>query len=128
MLEIFKAHKHQRSRPFYCELFKAADVTRRQGLISKDATNYGTSGHLTAYLEDGRLIIRLQGDSTYTVEAPGLSANQGYDVRFLFGSSGMKLCVNDTLVDADDYPGGIGMNYESLVIGANAWASSNQIA
>ena len=103
--------------------FTAADTDGTQALISKDAKYFGEGGHLTVYLESDQLVARLQGrDASYI-----LSSQKGYikpgektTATVEFGGEGMRLLVNSTLVDSNDYIGGIEDNTEPIVLGASA--------
>ncbi len=112
--------------------FKADNVNNRQGLVSKDSANYDSGGHFLAYLESGRLKIRLQSTSnTYSLESGNLSTDQWYDARFAFGPNGMELYVDNVLVDTNSYSGGLGSssggsgNFEPVVLGGNSWGSDD---
>ncbi|MEL7485178.1 MAG: hypothetical protein AAFN41_12620, partial [Planctomycetota bacterium] len=48
--------------------FNPDDASQRQGLFSKDSTNFDDGGHLTVWVDDGRVEVRLQSDSSsYTL-------------------------------------------------------------
>ncbi|MBL6948895.1 MAG: hypothetical protein ISR51_09500, partial [Rhodospirillales bacterium] len=106
--------------------FNSDDVDDRQGLFSKDSSGYDEGGHLTGYIDDGEVKIRLQsGEDSYWVDGGSLSDNTWHQVTFNFGEGGMELYVDGQLVDTNDYTGGIENNTEPMVIGANAWSSSD---
>jgi hypothetical protein len=115
--------------------FKAEDLSGDQALFSKDSNGYDTGGHLTIFLNNSTLKARLQSTTTsYELSQSGISADTWYHVAVSFGSSGMKLIVNGTIVDTDAYTGGLGTsssgvgNMEPIVIGAGSWGSGNQTA
>ena len=105
--------------------FQADDVTGRHALFSKDARDFGTGGHLTAFVEDGRIKVRLQSEteSYYVWSEPMLVTGETYDLAVTFGLDGLRIDLNGETVgwnrEATD---GIELNTESLVIGANTWA------
>ncbi|NQV84683.1 MAG: hypothetical protein HQ494_12790, partial [Rhodospirillales bacterium] len=102
------------------------DVDDRQGLFSKDSSGYDDGGHLTGYIDDGEVKIRLQsGEDSFWVDGGSLSDNTWHQITFNFGEGGMELYVDGELVDTNDYTGGIENNTEPMVIGANAWSSSD---
>jgi hypothetical protein len=112
--------------------FQADSVFNHQGLFSKDSYYYGDGGHLTVYLEGGYLIGRLQStDRTYWVETR-VNSDQAYDVALTFGDRGLELWLDGNLASTNNYTGGLGTssqgsgNRESIVLGANQWASSYQ--
>ena len=43
--------------------FTADSTVEKQGLFSKDHSGYQDGGHLTAFIVDGRVKVRLQNDS-----------------------------------------------------------------
>ncbi|MDA0867130.1 MAG: hypothetical protein O2890_12080, partial [Cyanobacteria bacterium] len=57
-----------------------------------------------------------------------------YDVAITFGTRGLELWLNGSLVDNDSYTGGLGTNsggignYEPIVLGADQWNSGDLIA
>ena len=106
--------------------FNADILTTRQGILTKDASGYGTGGHVAVLLEGNDLIVRLQSATeTFVVSAPdAIVAGADYHVALSFGPGGMQLYLNGALVDTDAYTGGLVGNTEPIVIGANDWASS----
>ncbi|GAB5495479.1 MAG: hypothetical protein Phyf2KO_05590 [Phycisphaerales bacterium] len=116
--------------------FNADSVSGTQGLLSKDSTNYDDGGHLTVWVKDGEVEVRLQSTTqSYTVRSDvDLVAGQEYDVDVSFGSDGLKLFVDGELADSDSYTGGLGTssggsgNAEPIVLGANAWQSGDETA
>ena len=103
--------------------FTPSAVSGTQGLVSKDAKYFGEGGHFTMYLEDGKLVARLQDkEASYTVETPPGSIRPGEDTTASveFGFDGMRLILNGQLADTNSYVGGISENSEPLVIGASA--------
>ena len=115
--------------------FKPDVLSGHQGLFSKDSQDYDTGGHLHVYTEGSVLKARIQStNADYTVESTGLSVGSWYHVVVSFGADGLKLYRNGTLVDSDDYTGGIGSNsggignHEPIVFGANTWLSGDESA
>jgi hypothetical protein len=97
-------------------------VTDRQGLFCKDASGYGTGGHLCIAIVNGQIEARIQDDSTTLAEILGgtvvdSTLNQ---VALEFGTVGFRLWVNGAMVASDPTNGGIANNTEALRIGANA--------
>ena len=106
--------------------FNSDDVDDKQGLFSKDSSGYDDGGHLTAFVDDGEVRVRLQsGEDSFWVDGGNLSDNTWHQVTFNWGEGGMELYVDGELVDTNDYTGGIENNTEPLVIGANSWASDD---
>lgn len=115
--------------------FRTDNRNQTQGLFSKDSNGYDDGGHLTMRLTSGRVNVRLQStNQSYEVQSGMINNDTWYHVLFQFGSSGMKLYINGTLVDDDDYTGGLGTssggdgNHEPIVVGANSWGSGNGVA
>ncbi len=72
--------------------FVANDVSGRHTLFSKDARDYGEGGHLTAFLRDGRIEVRLQDteQSVYvTSNSQYLRAGGGTPCRRQFRQRGL---------------------------------------
>ncbi|MEM7770289.1 MAG: NF038122 family metalloprotease, partial [Cyanobacteria bacterium P01_A01_bin.37] len=114
--------------------FQADEVSTTQGLFSKDSEYYDDGGHLTVYLESGKLVARLQSKSTTHYVSTTVNDGQDYDVAVTFGSRGFELWLNGTRVDTNSYTGGLGTNsggignYEPIVLGASQVQSGNQVA
>jgi hypothetical protein len=109
--------------------FRADDVNRSQGILSKDASGFGDGGHLTMSLDDGKIVVRLQS-TTESYEVRGAATtNRWTHVAFMFGNEGMRLFVNGELTDSNAYAGGLGEssggsgNHEPLVFGASTMTS-----
>ncbi|HAI11857.1 MAG TPA: hypothetical protein DCM28_09145, partial [Phycisphaerales bacterium] len=103
-----------------------------KAFFSKDSTSYDTGGHLTMWVWDNKITVRLQSTNTsYWVESSDITTNNWYHVVFSWGDGGMKLFVNGQLEDTHEYAGGLGTNsggngnYEPIVLGANSWDSNN---
>jgi hypothetical protein len=115
--------------------FRLASTAADAGLFSKDSHGFDTGGHLTARIAGGRVVVRLQSTSSdHVVSSSDVSVNEWHQVAFTFGSAGMKLYLDDQLIDTDGYTGGTGTtsggtgNYEPIVLAANSWASDDQLA
>ena len=106
--------------------FTADDVGGRNALFSRDARGYGSGGHLTALVNNGRLEVRLQSESesvTLRSDSGSILACQEYHFAITFGAEGFRLFLDGQVVDAEPaFTGGMENNSESLVIGANTWA------
>ncbi|NET35261.1 MAG: hypothetical protein F6K19_25075 [Cyanothece sp. SIO1E1] len=100
--------------------------SNRDTLFSKDATLFGDGGHLTAYVQDGKVSVRLQSDSASRTLTSGdmtIVAGEAYDFAFSFGDEGARLMLNGVEIDAaPDFTVGLSSNHESLAIGANTWS------
>jgi hypothetical protein len=110
--------------------FSTDNPEQTQGILSKDASYFGNGGHFTAYVEDKKLIVRLQSDDkSYTVETSNDAIQSGVENHVIasFGSEGLKLIFNGKLVDTNAYTGGLAGNEEPLVLGASAvYSDDNQ--
>ena len=93
-------------------------------LFSKDASGQEHGGHLTAYVADGRIKVRLQqqgdgGKWLYGAEG-SIVADQQYHVAVTFGANGFRLYINGQLHDLElEYTQGIDTNPEPIAIGAS---------
>lgn len=114
--------------------FRANDLSGTQGLIAKDATNYGTGGHLRVITANSKLQVRLQSTSASKYvesSSSALSANTWHHVALGFGAGGLQLYLDGTLVDSDSYSGGLGTssggdgNEEPWTFGVDQWTSSS---
>ncbi|MAE63181.1 MAG: hypothetical protein CMJ18_02810 [Phycisphaeraceae bacterium] len=113
--------------------FRADDVDRLQGLFSKDSSGYDHGGHVHIYLQDGHVKVRLQSHnhSHYISSSSPIAARTWYHAAFTFGSGGMKLYLNGSLVAQADYNGGLGTssggsgNTEPIALGASTVTSGN---
>ncbi|RDD62279.1 Ig-like domain-containing protein [Ferruginivarius sediminum] len=112
--------------------FTADTVSGRQGLFSKDSKGNDDGGHLTVLIENGDLVARLQSDGSVNVPAltatNAITAGQTHHVAITFGDTGLKLYVDGELAGEASYTGGIAPNLEPIVIGANQWASGDNVA
>ena len=105
--------------------FTADSTAGRQGLFSKDASYYGDGGHLTVWLQHGKIVARLQSeDASHTVSGGTIRAGESADLAVSFGPGGLMLYVDGERVDSDPYDGGLVGNREPIVLGASQWASS----
>jgi hypothetical protein len=106
--------------------FTAHDVSGRNTLFSKDARGYQDGGHVTAFVRDGRLEVRLQSETesvTLQSEPGSIRAGEDYHVAISFGAEGFQIYLDGNRVDSEpEFTGGIEQNAESLVLGANTWA------
>ena len=74
--------------------------------------------------------MRLQSTnrSNFITSSVPVSANTDHDVQFDFGSGGMQLYLDGTLVGSNDFTGGIAGNDEPIVLGALQRRSGNAVA
>ena len=110
--------------------FYADSTSGYQGLIAKDATNYGTGGHFRVYLNGSRLECRLQSTtySNYVYSSSGaVSTGRWHHVAVGFGGQGLRLYLDGVQVDAHHYYGGLGTssggagNHEPWTFGVDQW-------
>ena len=103
----------------------ADSVSGLQGLLSKDHTGYGDGGHITVWLDDGEIRVRLQSEKgSFQLRGGTLTDGQEEDIAITFGPEGMQLYVGGVLADQNSYKGGLVGNTEALVVGASQWGSS----
>ncbi|MHC5024035.1 MAG: fibro-slime domain-containing protein [Planctomycetota bacterium] len=115
--------------------FNAQNSTSTQGLVTKDSTNYDTGGHFSVFVENGKVRWRLQSTSaTYFIESPAgsIKPDEWHHVSASFGSLGMRLYLDGTLVDTNAaYTGGLGPssggagNFEPWAFGVSTWNSAD---
>ncbi|MEO0530612.1 MAG: LamG-like jellyroll fold domain-containing protein [Planctomycetota bacterium] len=103
--------------------FSVDDATTKQTLFSKDHREYQDGGHLTAWVNDGRVEVRLQSDSrsVHLRSAIGsIMPGQEHHVAVSFGDEGVRLFVDGLIADGKaDFTQGIAPNENSLVIGGS---------
>lgn len=113
--------------------FNSGDLSGDHGLFSKDSSDFDEGGHIHVYTDGDELKVRLQStDSSHEVSSGDvLSTNQWYHVVVTFGGRGLRLYLDGSEMDTDDYTGGLGTssggtgNAEPLVLGANTWGSGD---
>jgi hypothetical protein len=99
-------------------------VLKDRGLFSKDSQGFDSGGHLTIFTDESRKIkVRLQSTDNhyYVLGANPVVLYTWYLLTFTFGPGGMRLYINDALVDDDPYTGGLIGNHEPLALGFNTW-------
>jgi Ca2+-binding RTX toxin-like protein len=105
--------------------FTADNAYRRQGLFSKDASGYKDGGHLTAFVNDGRVEVRLQSTSQSAwikTVSGSVSAGTEYHLAVTFGPDGFWAYLNGRMVGwHPEFDQDIAANAENLVIGASNW-------
>ena len=73
--------------------FTADDVSGQSALFSKDASGQETGGHLTAFVKDGRVKVRLQSTEQsqwlQTAEA-SVQPGEEYRLAVTFGTGGFS--------------------------------------
>ncbi|WP_340110478.1 LamG-like jellyroll fold domain-containing protein [Pikeienuella sp. HZG-20] len=96
----------------------------RQGLFSKDHEYFGDGGHFTVWIDNGKILARLQSeDSSYELRGGDVNAGEPVSVAVTFGAGGFELYVDGEMVDRNDYTGGLQGNQEPIVVGASQWAA-----
>ena len=105
--------------------FMADTLSDYQVLFSKDASGYGSGGHVTAYVNSlGNLTVRLQdADKSYYFEVDGaIRAGMEYDFALSFGGSGAELYLNGARVAYDtELVIDLSDNTEALILGGGGW-------
>lgn len=97
-----------------------------QGLLSKDASGFGSGGHLTLSLQDSRVVARLQSrKASFEVRSETIPLRHWSHIAFCFGPGGMQLYVNGNRVGSADFEGGLADNHEPLAIAASTMQSES---
>ena len=104
--------------------FTADNVDERQALFSKDASGYQDGGHLTAFVHDGRIEVRLQStQQSVWLKAGEIEAGQEHHLTVTFGDDGFWVYVDGRMAAWNtEFTQGLETNSENLAIGANTWA------
>lgn len=115
--------------------FNTDTLSGRQGLFSKDSTDFDTGGHFSVFIENNRVRVRMQSTSaSYWVESGTIQTDRWYHIMFAWGAGGMVLYLDGVEVDTNPYVGGLSTtsggtgNFEPIVLGGNAWQSGNLVA
>ncbi len=106
--------------------FNADSVSGIKGLFSKDASAYtGGGNHVSAYISDGELLLRLQdANSEIFLNVGNIAANRDYTVKVLLGSNGSQLFLDGKLVDrSTSFVVDLSENVQDLQVGALGWSS-----
>ncbi|WP_311200231.1 LamG-like jellyroll fold domain-containing protein [Leisingera sp. M658] len=108
--------------------FTVSSLAGYQTLLSKDAVEYGSGGHLAVYLDEtGKLIVRLQDseETHYFTAANAIEAGTDYDFSLNFGSEGVEVYLNGARIA---YEAGLNFdwssNSEALIAGAAGWSNA----
>ena len=110
--------------------FNADSVHGRNGIFSRDSRNFDGGGHLTMWVENKRVKVRLQStNQSFTITSSvQVSRHTDYEVQLDFGAGGMNLYLDGNLVGTNSYTGGITGNSEPIVLGASQWRSDDGVA
>jgi Concanavalin A-like lectin/glucanases superfamily len=111
--------------------FTADRLKGVQGLLSKDAKGNLDGGHLGIWVDEGKVVVRLQDKKNdYIVESRPNTVKKEVPTRLAlaFGPGGMKLYVDGKMVGSNAYQGGLQGNQEPVVIGARDWTSGPRSA
>ena len=99
-------------------------------LFSKDARGYVDGGHVTAWVQNERLTVRLQTDESEVKLVSGsnaIEAGKSYAFAFSFGEDGAQLYLDGDKIDAEpEFTQDLTPNTFSLVLGANTWARDDR--
>lgn len=108
--------------------FTADQVDEKQALFSKDASGFVNGGHLSAFVHDGRLEVRLQSteQSVWLKTASGsIAAGEEHHVAVTFGPDGFWVFLDGRMAAWNtEFTQGLENNSENLAIGASAWNRS----
>jgi Concanavalin A-like lectin/glucanases superfamily len=104
--------------------FNTRDANDNQTLFAKDRD--GSNSGLRISLDDRDLRVELEdGSSVRVIDTKGTSfndlvhSNTWYQLTFTFGSGGMKLYLDGTLVGSNGSKAGLTGNHEAIVIGGS---------
>ncbi len=110
--------------------FTPADIWGRHALFSKDFTDNRDGGDLTAYVENGRVVVRFQSatESVWLKSPEGsIGVGEEHHLALTFGDDGFWLYLNGRMTDWDlEFKQDLRQNTQNLVIGANAWGRTEE--
>ncbi|MEM8798735.1 MAG: tandem-95 repeat protein [Pseudomonadota bacterium] len=112
--------------------FNSDDVSRSNGLISRDSSGFDGGGHFDLKTRQGKIYLRVQTEDEHFVlqSDPGsLSDGQDHHVAVSFGEDGLKLFLDGVEVASNPtFTGGIDGNNEPWVIGVSQDQSGDGVA
>ncbi|MES0809281.1 LamG-like jellyroll fold domain-containing protein, partial [Roseibium sp. SCPC15] len=107
--------------------FKADQISGYDALFSKDASGYGSGGHVTAWVtENGDVKVRFQDeDSSLWLKAEDvIEVGTEHEFALTFGDDGVFLFIDGVEVaGSENFQADWLGNEEFLMIGANGWGS-----
>ena len=88
--------------------FTANAVGGRRFLLSKDSSGFDAGGHVGVYIENGRLVVRLQDTAQTHVLQTGVlvGAGETHHLALNFGAGGLELYLDGAQVGSLAYTGG----------------------
>lgn len=105
--------------------FAANDMAKKQGLFSKDFTDNRDGGDFTAFVDQGRIKVRLQSANDEVVaKTPEGSVQPGkeYHLAVTFGPRGLWVYLDGRMMAwQPEFTQGLEHNTRDLAIGANTW-------
>lgn len=105
----------------YAMHFNTTTTDGTNALFSKDANGNREGGHLTAYIKDGKLIVRMQ--SAYSQKSleieDSIETGQDYHLAITFGEEGLKIYLNGELATESTFKESMELNYQNIVVGAS---------
>ncbi|WP_100657726.1 LamG domain-containing protein [Alteromonas flava] len=100
------------------------------GIFSKDSNGLDNGGHLTLWLtSSGALRARLQNTQNSVTLQTGnfITENSWHHLVVTWGANGFRLYIDGVQRAAQsNFTTGLGFNREPIVLGANAWQTSDQ--
>lgn len=110
--------------------FTADKVEKKQGLFSKDFSENRNGGDFTAFIEQGRIKVRLQsGDEDIWAKTPEgtVQAGKEYHLAVTFGPDGLWVYLDGQMMAwQPEYTQGLEHNTRNLAIGANTWSRTEK--
>ena len=97
-------------------------------MFSKDASGNDFGGHLSAFVVNDRLKVRLQSPTHskwFETQEGTIVAGQEYHFAFTFGADGAWLYLDGLMRDWNTgFTQGLDTNHEAMALGANIWGRS----
>ena len=97
-----------------------------KALFSKDASGYGDGGHLTAYVYEGTLKVRIQSEGKskwVSIRDHRIDEGEDHHLAVSFGEDGLKVYLDGGLLAAEPtFKADWSENTESLIVGGNGWS------
>lgn len=112
--------------------FTTTNARAKQGLFSKDGRTFLDGGHLSIWLQNQSIHVRMQStNESYTLQSePVIQSHREYAMALRFGANGLQLSLDGQLVASHPYAGGMAAtsggsgNMQPVIIGALATHSS----
>ena len=104
----------------WLEFDTSTDIVTEQGIWSRDANGYEDGGHLSVFIRDGSIVVRIQSDSaSHQLQWPVVRGTTNQAAVNFGPDTGLELYVNGAIASRDTFTGGTVGNANDIVVGAH---------